>query len=235
MTARLAVVALLAVLLPACNSIKSLPEGEARSFETRAVEEPVEYRIQPGDGLTIKFAYHQTRDLQVGVRPDGRISIPFAEEVHVAGLTVAEADDRLTAGVAQVLRDPELTIVVTKVARSQVYVGGEVLRPGAVPLVPGLTATQALFAAGGAAPTGDTRSVILIRAAGPGKREVRRLSLEGTDMVACDRVLAPFDIVFVPRTFIADVGVFVNSYINAIIPRSVSFTAFYNLHEPNYP
>jgi hypothetical protein len=129
-------------------------------------------RIQPGDGLTVKFAYHPLRDLEVSVRPDGRISIPFAEEVHIAGLTVAEADARLTAGVAEVLRDPQLTIVVTTVARSQVYVGGAMVRPGAVPLV---------------------------------------------------------------RTFIADVGLFVGSHINAIIPRAAIFTAFYNLDQPDYP
>jgi protein involved in polysaccharide export with SLBB domain len=220
-----------AALLPlsACGSFASLDEGEARAVETRVVEEEREYRIQPGDGLQIQFAHHPTRKVDVVVRPDGVVSIPLAEEVHVAGRTVPEVDDLLTKGVATTLRDPELTVIVLTMAKSMVFVGGEVGKPGPVPLVPGLTAFQALTAAGGIAPSGAADSVIVVRADGPGRRIVRRVSLAGADMLKNDVALGPFDIVFVPRTAIADVGMFVNNYINSIIPHSVSFTAFYNL------
>jgi protein involved in polysaccharide export with SLBB domain len=219
----------LVLFASACGTYAGLSEGESRSYETRVVEEAPLYRIQPGDGLTILFAHHATRKTDVVVRPDGKLSIPFAEEVHVAGLTVAEADDALTTRVATQLRDPELTIVVATIARSQVFVGGEVARPGAVPLVPGMTAFQALTMAGGIAATGAGDSVILVRADGPGKRLVRRLSMHGADMLTNDVALGAFDILFVPKTSVADVGAFVNSHVNAIIPRAVSFTAFYDL------
>lgn len=227
------------IALAACHTFDRIPEGEETPFDTRAAEAPPEetpeYRIQPGDGLAIKFAHHPLRNLDVVVRPDGRISIPFAEEVRVAGRTVPEVDEQLTEGVSRRLRDGDLTVVVVTVARSQVFVGGEVLRPGAIPLVPGLTAVQALLAAGGVAPTGDDSSVIVVRAAGPGKRIVRRLALQDRGLVTHDVVLGPFDIVFVPRTAVADVGNFVNSHINAIVPRAVSFSAFYNLEENVIP
>lgn len=222
-------VLVLASVSSSCGSYAGLDEGETRTVETSVVEEPIEYRIQPGDGLVIEFAHHPTRRTELVVRPDGAISIPFAEEKHVAGLTVREADDLLTASVKEHLRDPELTILVAAVARSQVFVGGEVGRPGAIPLVPGMTAFQALTAAGGIAPSGADDSVILVRSNGPGKRMVRRLSLAGGDMLANDVALGPFDIVFVPRTRVADVGLFVNSNINAIVPRAINFTAFYDL------
>jgi protein involved in polysaccharide export with SLBB domain len=115
-------------------------------------------------------------------------------------------------------------------AQSQVFVGGEVARPMAVPLIPGMTAFQALTAAGGIAPSGAKDSVILVRAGGPGKRIVKRLSVDGAAMFEQDVALAPFDIVFVPTTSVADVGNFVNSHVNAIIPHAVNFTAFYDLH-----
>lgn len=222
---------LLAVPFAGCGSYAGLDEGEVRAVETAVEEEPIAYRIQPGDGLVVEFAHHPTRRTELVVRPDGVISIPFAEEKHVAGLTVAEADDLLTASVKEHLRDPDLTILVAAVARSQVFVGGEVGRPGAIPLVPGMTAFQALTAAGGIAPSGADDSVILVRSNGPKKRIVRRLSLAGGDMLANDVALGPFDIVFVPRTRVADVGLFVNSNINAIVPRAINFTAFYDLQE----
>ncbi len=225
--------ALLAVpFFAACSSYAGLEPGETRSVEVEhAVVEPLAYRIQPGDGLIIEFAHHPTRRAEVTVRPDGVVSIPFAEEVRVAGRTIPEADAMLTERCGARLRDPELTILVATIAQSQVFVGGEVARQGAVPLVPGMTAFQALTAAGGIAPTGAADSVILVRADGPGKRIVRRVSLEDGAMLQNDVVLGPFDIVYVPRTAVADVGAFVNANVNAIIPRALSFTAFYNIQD----
>ncbi len=221
----------LASMAASCGSYAGLAVGETRVVETQPDLEPPVYRVQPGDGLVVEFAHHPTRRAEVVVRPDGVLSIPFAEEVRVAGRTIPEADAMLTELVGKRLRDPELTILVAAVAKSQVFVGGEVLRQGAVPLVPGMTAFQALTAAGGMAPTGAADSVILVRADGPGKRIVRRVSLEEGDMLTNDVVLGPFDIVYVPRTAVADVGAFVNANVNAIIPRALSFTAFYNIQD----
>ena len=221
----------LASMAASCGSYAGLAVGETRIVETQPDLEPPVYRIQPGDGLVDEFPHHATRRAEVVVRPDGVLSIPFAEEVRVAGRTIPEADAMLTELVGKRLRDPELTILVAEVAKSQVFVGGEVLRQGAVPLVPGMTAFQALTAAGGMAPTGAADSVILVRADGPGKRIVRRVSLEEGDMLTNDVVLGPFDIVYVPRTAVADVGAFVNANVNAIIPRALSITAFYNIQE----
>ncbi len=219
----------LALPFAACSSYAGLAVGETRTIETEIEDATADYRIQPGDGLVIEFAHHPTRRAELVVRPDGVISIPFAEEVHVAGCTVPEADAMLTASVEKHLRDPALTILVAAVAKSQVFVGGEVLRAGAVPLIPGMTAFQALTSVGGIAPSGQADSIILVRAAGPGKRIVRRLSLAGGDMLQNDVILGPFDILFVPRTSVADIGLFVNSNINAIVPRAINFTAFYDL------
>lgn len=220
---------LLPLLLAACGSYAGLAPGETRAVDVAAPEPPPPYRVQPGDTLAIAFAHHATRTSTVTVRLDGKLSIPFAEEVHVAGLTVPEADDEITKRVASQLRDPDLTITVVSMAQSQVFVGGEVARPMAVPLVPGMTAFQALTASGGITPNGAKDSVILVRANGPGKRIVRRLSVDGADMLSQDVALGPFDILFVPTTSVADVGTFVNSYVNAIIPHAVNFSAFYNL------
>ncbi len=217
--------------LPACGTYAALDEGATRTVEVRAVAAERPYRIQPGDGLSIQFAYHPTRSVDVVVRPDGKVSIPFAEEVHVAGRTVPEADDALTVEVAKALRDPELTVIVATMAQSQVFVSGEVGRPGAIPLIPGMTAYQALTAAGGIAPSGAADSVVIVRADGPGKRSVTRVSLANEAMLTNDLALGPFDIVYVPRTGVADVATFVNSHINAIIPRALNFTAFYDLQK----
>ena len=64
-----------------------------------------------------------------------------------------------------------------------------------------------------------------------GGREVYRVdlsgSLEGSEPVP---VLRPYDVVYVPKSFIAQVGMYVDLYINRIVPKNAVFTAFYQVN-----
>ena len=48
-------------------------------------------------------------------------------------------------------------------------------------------------------------------------------------------VLRPYDVVFVPKSFIGKVGMYVELYINRIIPKSSGFMAFYELNPVSIP
>ncbi len=223
--------ALALVIVAACAATPSFPaDGSPLTYEVQP-EPEAPYRIAPQDSLAIRYSFNREHDLQLEVRPDGKISIPFAEEVHAAGRTVAELDTELTAVVGKSLKNPELTIIVTKFATQRVFVGGEVNRPGVFELSGGLTALQALTIGGGLKTSAAADSVLLIRAAGPGKREVRRIDLSVDGLVKADYVLRPFDIVYAPKSGIAKVGDWVEQNINALLPRAFSFGAFYDLNE----
>ena len=224
----LAAFALLAAV--ACSTGPGFPDdGSPIVYDTVDFElEP--YRIAPGDGLAVQFAFHPQRNTELTVRPDGKISLPFAKEVHAAGKTVAELDAELTASIANKLKDPELAILVKTFATQRVYVGGEVGQPGVVDLHPGLTALQALTTKGGLTNSAATDSLLLIRAAGPGKRIVKRLDLSKENVAKNDIPLRPFDILYAPKSSIAQAGVWVDQNINAVIPRIFSFGAFYDLN-----
>ncbi len=189
------------------------------------------YRIAPGDGLGLRFAYHVERNTDVAVRPDGKISIPFAEEVHAAGKTVAELDAELTVALARHYKHPDVAVMVMTFAPQRAFVGGEVNQPGDVELRTGLTVMQALAARGWFKTTAATDSVVLIRGAGPGRRVVKKLDLSPANIAKNDVPLRPFDILYAPQRSIVRVGEWVDQNINALVPRMLSFGAYYNLNE----
>ncbi len=218
----------LALLLGACMThIPQLPDD-------RAILEPQdEYRIGPGDGLSVKLFYTSELNEQVTVRPDGRISLQLVGDVPVAGRTPEEVSQDLRERYANHLSQPDVAVIVTGFGSQKAFVGGEVKSPSMVRTDGRMTLADAIFQAGGTLDTAATSSVILLRK-GTGGREVYRVdlgdSLEGEEPLP---VLRPYDVVFVPKSFIAKVGMYVDLYINRIIPKNAAFTAFYQVNPVN--
>ena len=85
----------------------------------------------------------------VPVRPDGKISLPLLNDVQAAGLTPAQLAAQITESLKKYVTNPQVTVIVTTINSQRVYMLGEVTRPGAFPLLPGMTVLQALSSAGG--------------------------------------------------------------------------------------
>jgi protein involved in polysaccharide export with SLBB domain len=185
-----------------------------------------EYRVQVGDQLDVKFFYNPELNEQVTVRPDGRISLQLVHEIMVAGLTPAQLTDLLTKKYAPELKRPEITVIVRSFGAHKIYVDGEVTKPGMVPLIGFMTVLQAISQAGGMKDTARTSEVVIIRRGENNEPLVSRVNLRrvinGTDM-SQDITLKSFDIVYVPRSPIANVNVWVDQYIRKNIPISTGF------------
>ena len=183
------------------------------------------YRIQPGDEVEIRFFYTPELDVALPVPPDGRISIPLARSVVAAGRTADELADELKIRYLGELEQPEIAVFVRRFADARVHVGGEVEDPGEIPIVGNLNILQALFAAGGTLDSGRLEQVLIVRRRPDGEQQVLVADIEsalnGTDP-AQNVALLPSDIVYVPRTAIADVNVFVDRYLRQNIPIGVS-------------
>lgn len=184
-----------------------------------------EYRIQVGDQLDIKFFYNPELNELVTVRPDGRISLQLVHEIMVAGLTPSELTDSLTQKYAPELKKPEITVIVRSFGAHKIYVDGEVNKSGMFPLMGLMTVMQAISQAGGMKDTARTSQLVIIRRGADHKPLVLQVNAEkvidGTD-VSQDIVLKPFDIVYVPRSPIANVNIWVDQYIRKNIPIPIS-------------
>ena len=222
-------IVLFSLILTACaTSASSVPPAESQSKLVSPVQTP-EYQIRAGDQLDIKFFYNHDLNEQVFVRPDGRISLQLVHEIIVAGLTPAQLTDVLTKKYAEELDKPEITVIVRSFGGQRVYVDGEVNKPGIVNLVTPMTVMQVLAEAGGVKDSARMSELVIIRR-GPDNRPLAFVVdmekiIDGTEM-GRDRYLMPSDIVYVPKSRIANVNQWVDQYIRKNIPLSAGF--YYN-------
>jgi protein involved in polysaccharide export with SLBB domain len=213
---------LLLLLINGCSTAVKSPTP----FNPRVVQEPSdsigEYTIHGNETLEIKFFYNPELSETVTVRPDGRISLQFANEVMAAGLTPAELTDILTEKYSTEFIDPKLTVIVRTYEGQRAYVDGEVGKPQKINLIGDITVSQSIALAGGLKHTARRHEVLVIRRKADKKPLVIPVDLKkvfnGTD-ISQDIVLQPFDIVFVPKSAIANVNLWMRQYIYNNFPH----------------
>ncbi len=162
------------------------------------------YKVQIGDVLDINLYMNPELNETATVRPDGMISTKIVEDMYVYNKTPAQITSMLKRSYKGILREPSMTTVVRSFAPIRIYVSGEVVTPGEY-LVVGqpLTLTQAIARAGGIKNSGMQDKVLIIRRGAGEKGRVFLADYYGATQGADpdkDARLAPFDVVFVPKS-----------------------------------
>jgi len=182
--------------------------------------------LQPYDTIRVKFLYWPELDDEQMIRPDGKISLLMVGEVEAQNRTPGDLQKELLKLYESKLNEPEINVVVTSLANNRVYVGGEVGTPGLILIQGRLTALGAIMQAGGFVETSAKKSSVVVVRQQNGKQFARTLDLSaelsGTETDPF--YLQPYDIIFVPRTFITHVDEFVAQYIDGVIPKHLNFT-----------
>jgi protein involved in polysaccharide export with SLBB domain len=184
-------------------------------------QESDRYKLETGDTIAIKFFYDAEMNDTVQIRPDGYISMPMLGDLKAAGLPVDTMRQTLESRYQGILRDPAVTIQVSAYANRRIFVGGEVLHPGMLPLVGQQTALGAIVEAGGFRPTAKRGAVVLIRRGAEGLPTVTRLSMKSNRNNPADAVsfqLQPFDLLLVTESGIAKANRGVDQYIRQMVP-----------------
>jgi polysaccharide export outer membrane protein len=138
-------------------------EQPSQPAKKSATDDP-NYQIGPQDVLDISV-WHEP-DLSrpaVPVRPDGKISLPLLNDVQAAGMTPTQLASQITADLKKLVRDPQVTVIVTQINSQRVYILGEVNRAGAYPLLPGMRVLQALSSAGGFTQFANIKKIYVLR------------------------------------------------------------------------
>lgn len=173
----------------------------------------------------------------VQVRPDGKITIPRIGEVQAAGYSVDELSYTLETLCQGIIHNPvEPSVDLLKTTGGRIYVGGEVQNPGVYPLEGAPTALQAVIMAQGYKDTSRRNNVIVVRRNPNGKPLVFNTNLRvalSQGHTENDVMLRPFDIVYVPKKNIATLNLFVEQYINNLVPfdNSMGVNAQYYMNE----
>jgi polysaccharide biosynthesis/export protein len=121
------------------------------------------YQIGAGDSLNINVWKEPTLSGTIKVRPDGYVTLPLINEVQVAGLTTGQLRKLLEEKYKEFTKDPFVTIRVEGIASSEVFLVGQVSKPGAFPLSGNETVLQVLTRAGGLGVFADRSNIRVVR------------------------------------------------------------------------
>lgn len=226
------------------NSDGTLSETPFEAVDlSNVAEQPTEerqqdYVLQVNDSLDIKFPYESQLNELVTIRPDGKISLQLIDEINAAGLTSAQLDEALSKRYSRVLYKPEITVIVREFTGQQIYIGGEVKEPGTVALKGKMTVLEAIFIAGGFSETAEPKSVIVISRSANNTRSVRQVDigkvLAGTTGEQ-ELLVRPYDVIYIPKTAVAEVNKFVDQYIRKMIPINLNAGFSYTVFKEKQP
>lgn len=179
------------------------------------------YHMRSGDTLKLRFLFHKELDTTAEVRDDGQITIPGLGDFLASGLSTEQLEANVYRRASLTYRDPQVAVVVSRPTDFRAYVGGEVRKPGFVELRDGMTSLRAIFESGGFLDTAKVDHVLYVRWGEQGTYSARvvdlKRALETGDMSA-DVALGPNDVVFVPKTAIANADLWVRQYLIDLIP-----------------
>jgi polysaccharide export outer membrane protein len=159
--------------------------------------------LGPGDVIKVNVYGNPDMTTETRVSDSGTITFPLIGQVHVGGLGLAAAEQRIAADLEHggYLKKPAVTITVTQVQSQQVSVLGLVNRPGRYPLEGGKrNLIDVLAQAGGiAADGGDTVRLIRTRDGKTSTATVDVIDMVRTGRLDRDYDLAANDVIYVER------------------------------------
>jgi polysaccharide export outer membrane protein len=168
MNVRLRIVSLAAVLL--CTPLAYAQDQPAQKPDTAqkpaAVTPPVvdaDYKIGPQDVIRIDVWKEPDISRTIPVRPDGKISLPLLNDVQAAGFTAMQLAGSLRESLSKYLTSPQVTVTVNETNSRRVYITGEVVHAGALPLTANMTVLQALSSAGGFTQFARLKNIYVLR------------------------------------------------------------------------
>lgn len=144
-----------------------------------------EYIIGPEDILEITVWKNADLSKQVQVRPDGRISLPLLGDISAVGKTPTQLTEEISAGLKAFMENPTISIMVKEVQSYQIYVLGEVNKPGKYPLKSKTTLLQGITVAGGFTSMAARNKIVVFRFTKDGEGQTK-LKASYDDIVVRD-------------------------------------------------
>ncbi|MBZ5548237.1 MAG: polysaccharide export protein [Acidobacteriia bacterium] len=202
-TTMVAALFLMAGFALAQNAAPAQPSGHSPAEKTAnappSSQAGPEYVIGPEDVLLISVWKEADLTATLPVRPDGKISLPLLSDVQAAGLTPIQLAESVTEKLKKYIADPRVTVVVTQINSKRIYMVGEVAHTGPMPMLPNMTALQALSSAG-LTQFANTKGIYILRMEN-GKQQkmpVNYRKLVKGEQMEQNYLLQPGDTIVVP-------------------------------------
>jgi polysaccharide export outer membrane protein len=132
------------------------------------------YVIKPNDFVEVRVFNQEQMSGRARVRSDGRMTLPFLNDVEAAGYTPGVLAQQLQTRLKDFINAPIVTVSVDEAKQAPISILGKVARAGQYQLEPGMGMVQALALAGGANEFARRDGVFLLRTQ-PGRPAPARL------------------------------------------------------------
>lgn len=188
-------------LLAACAASKP----ETVTVPAAAPAAQSEYKIGPGDTLQV-FVWNQPElTVTVPVRPDGMISTPLISGVPAAGKTPPQLAKDLEVALAEFVRNPTVSIMVTGFVGTyadQIRVVGQAAKPQALAYNANMTLLDVMIAVGGLAEFAAGNRAVIVRQEG---NQQTRIPVRISDLIddgdiSANVPMRPGDVLIIPES-----------------------------------
>jgi polysaccharide export outer membrane protein len=145
--------------------------AQVRPDASRPADTTPDYRIGVEDLLEIVVWGEENLSVETKVRPDGKITVPLANDVLVRGRTPSEVVAVLTERLGQYVREPHVTVIVREINSFKVFFVGEINTQGVIQLYRPTRLLQAI-AMGGGLTEFSKKEIVIIREEGNRQRRM---------------------------------------------------------------
>ncbi len=157
--------------------------------------------LAAGDLFEIRVYGEEQLSAEYRVDEDGTIDFPFLGRVPAEGASAREMAERIAEGLqeAEIMIDPQVTVLRSESQSTRVSVMGAVAQPGTFPVTPGMTVIQAISQAGGFSPLASRNNAVLTRQFPSGQRRFPVPAGDISRGEVADIPMQAGDILFIPE------------------------------------
>jgi polysaccharide biosynthesis/export protein len=175
----------------------------ALAMAQKAPAPSMDYKLGAGDAIRVQVYQNPDLTVETRVSESGSINYPLVGAMSLGGLSIDQAESRIAQALRakNILKSPQVNIVLLQVRGNQVSVLGQVTKPGRFPLETfNVRVSDMLAAAGGVTPTGDDVVVLSgVRDGKPFRKTIDIPALFAGTRSADDVLVASGDTLYVDK------------------------------------
>lgn len=199
--ASVALAAMTCLLMAGCATSE-----RSAAVTDRGADVAPDYKIGPGDTISISVWHNPEVSTAVTVRPDGKISTPLVEDLLASGRTPTELARDIEKSLSKVIQQPNVTVIVTNFVGlydQQIRVIGQAAKPQALQFRQNISLMDVLIAVGGITEFASGNKANIVRNSN-GERQtipVRLNDLIRNGDLSANVRMYPGDVLVIPESF----------------------------------
>jgi polysaccharide export outer membrane protein len=167
------------------------------------------YNVGEGDVLKITVHYHEELDTTSRVNRDGSVIFPLLGQVEVAGLTVMEISDKISALLGDgYVKNPHVTVYIERYRHMYAAVIGEVVKPGLYELGTNTTILELLSKSGGRTREAGNKAIIRRKGSDSSDKTTEIITINLKNIIEKGDIDQDVEIMDGDSVFISKTGVF---------------------------